>query len=60
MATLDNKERLPLFITATCDFSVYDDPDQITAGEVLITNPNGERLPWSRPQGWYFLRAIAS
>lgn len=41
MATLDNKERLPLFITATCDFSVYDDPDQITAGEVLITNPNG-------------------
>ena len=41
MAELSNSERLPLFITATCDFSVYDDPDEITAGEVLITNPNG-------------------
>ena len=41
MAELSNKERLPLFITATCDFSVYDDPDAVTAGEVLITNPNG-------------------
>ncbi|MEC8627536.1 MAG: type IX secretion system sortase PorU [Bacteroidota bacterium] len=41
MAELTNSERLPFFITATCDFSVYDDPDEITAGEVLITNPNG-------------------
>ena len=41
MAELTNSERLPLFITATCDFSVYDDPDEITAGEVLINNANG-------------------
>ena len=29
MAELSNKERLSLFITATCDF-VYDDPDAVT------------------------------
>ena len=60
MATLDNKERLPLFITATCDFSVYDDPDQITAGEVLITNPNGGAIALVTTSRSGFLRAIAS
>lgn len=38
---LDNIEHLPLFITATCDFSPYDDPDFHSAGENLITNPKG-------------------
>ena len=34
---LENKEKLPLFITATCDFSRYDLPDR-TAGEWLVVN----------------------
>ncbi|MEZ4978781.1 MAG: type IX secretion system sortase PorU [Chitinophagales bacterium] len=38
---LDNIEHLPLFITATCDFSPYDDPDFHSAGENLITNAKG-------------------
>jgi hypothetical protein len=37
---LQNKEKLPLFITATCEFSRYDLPDR-TAGEWLITNGKG-------------------
>lgn len=37
--TLQN-QYLPLFITATCDFSRYDLPDR-TAGEWLITNGKG-------------------
>jgi hypothetical protein len=38
---LDNENRLPLFITATCDFSPYDDVDFHSAGENLITNEKG-------------------
>lgn len=38
---LENKNHLPLFITATCDFSPYDDIDFHSAGENLITNKNG-------------------
>lgn len=38
---LKNGDKLPLFITATCDFSPYDDVDAHSAGEVLITNPAG-------------------
>ncbi|MGB1247641.1 MAG: type IX secretion system sortase PorU [Chitinophagales bacterium] len=41
MQQLDNKDNLPLFITATCDFAPYDGADFRSAGEVLITNPNG-------------------
>lgn len=37
---LKNIERLPLFITATCEFSRYDLPDR-TAGEWLVVNANG-------------------
>lgn len=37
---LENKEKLPLFITATCDFSRYDLPDR-TAGEWLVVNGKG-------------------
>ena len=39
--TLDNKDNLPLFITATCDFSPYDDAEFHSAGESLITNAEG-------------------
>ena len=37
---LENKEKLPLFITATCEFSRYDLPDR-TAGEWLVVNGKG-------------------
>lgn len=36
-----NGAKLPLFITVTCEFSRYDDPLRTSAGEHLITNPNG-------------------
>lgn len=38
---LENIDNLPLFITATCEFTRYDDPDRVSAGEYLIMNPNG-------------------
>lgn len=37
---LQNKEKLPLFVTATCEFSRYDLPDR-TAGEWLVVNGKG-------------------
>ena len=37
---LQNKEKLPLFITATCEFSRFDLPDR-TAGEWLVVNGKG-------------------
>ena len=36
-----NIRNLPLFITVTCDFSKFDDPTIVTAGEELITSPFG-------------------
>ncbi|MCX6223447.1 MAG: type IX secretion system sortase PorU [Bacteroidia bacterium] len=36
-----NPERLPLFITATCEFSRFDDPSLVSAGEWVILNPGG-------------------
>lgn len=37
-----NKNKLPLFITATCSFAPYDDPDiDKSAGEILILKPDG-------------------
>ncbi len=38
---LDNLNKLPLFITATCEFSMYDQPNIVTAGEHLLLNPTG-------------------
>ena len=38
---LDNIDRLPLFVTATCEFGRNDDPFRISAGELLVTNDNG-------------------
>ncbi|MFN8277708.1 MAG: type IX secretion system sortase PorU [Chitinophagales bacterium] len=38
---LSNREKLPFFITATCDFTAFDNPGFKTAGEFLYTNPNG-------------------
>ncbi len=32
---------MPLFLTATCQFSVYDNPAQLAAGEMVLLSPNG-------------------
>ena len=36
-----NKKRLPVFMTATCELSRYDDPEVESAGEMIVFNPNG-------------------
>ncbi len=36
-----NKHRLPVFITATCEFSRFDNPERFTAGEMIITRADG-------------------
>ena len=36
-----NINNLPVFVTATCEFTRYDDPTRVSAGEQLILNPNG-------------------
>lgn len=37
----ENKSNLPVFITATCEFSRYDDPLRTSAGEFVFLNPHG-------------------
>ncbi|MEA3479798.1 MAG: type IX secretion system sortase PorU [Bacteroidota bacterium] len=36
-----NYDKLPIFITATCEFSRYDDPERTSAGELVFLNPDG-------------------
>jgi len=36
-----NSNNLPLMVTATCEFSRFDDPDRTSAGEYCLLNPNG-------------------
>jgi hypothetical protein len=36
-----NKYRLPLFMTATCKFSCFDNPAKTSAGELVLLNPDG-------------------
>jgi hypothetical protein len=36
-----NLDRLPLFMTATCEFTRWDDPARTSAGEWVLLNPNG-------------------
>ena len=36
-----NNDKLAFWITATCEFTRLDNPSFISAGEYLITNPNG-------------------
>lgn len=36
-----NRFKMPLFITATCSFTAYDDPGFVSAGEEAFLNPNG-------------------
>ncbi len=50
-----NFNRMGLFFTATCEFSRFDDPQHISAGELVFLNPQGgaaamittTRLAWS-------------
>lgn len=37
----DNMNKLPLFITATCEFTRFDDPSRTSAGELCMLNPKG-------------------
>lgn len=55
--SLNNFNKLPLFITATCEFSRYDDPARTSAGELCLLNAKGgaialfttSRLAYSGP-----------
>ncbi|MCF8277429.1 MAG: type IX secretion system sortase PorU [Flavobacteriales bacterium] len=52
-----NLSDLAVFVTATCEFTRYDDPSRISAGELVHLNPNGggialfttSRLVYSAP-----------
>ncbi|MHC1708585.1 MAG: type IX secretion system sortase PorU [Bacteroidales bacterium] len=36
-----NKWDLPVFVTATCEFSRFDDPERVSAGEYVFLNKEG-------------------
>ena len=36
-----NFDRMPVFLTATCEFSRFDDPGRTSAGELVFLNPLG-------------------
>jgi hypothetical protein len=36
-----NINKLPMFMTATCEFSRYDNPGMKSAGEIMFLSPNG-------------------
>ncbi|MCW2117826.1 type IX secretion system sortase PorU [Flavobacterium sp. 7A] len=38
---LSNQYKYPLFVTITCDFSRFDNPNKPTAGEFVYWNPKG-------------------
>ncbi|WP_430931757.1 type IX secretion system sortase PorU [Saccharicrinis sp. 156] len=41
ISTWNNIDKLALFVTATCEFSRYDDKDYTSAGEEVFLNPLG-------------------
>ncbi|MEQ6120791.1 type IX secretion system sortase PorU [Reichenbachiella sp. MALMAid0571] len=41
ISELKNRSKLPFFITATCEFGNYDNPDRVSGGEKTLLNPNG-------------------
>lgn len=55
-----NFQRLPVFMTATCEFSRFDDHDRTSAGEYVLLNPDGggislfttTRLVYATPNEW--------
>jgi hypothetical protein len=38
LQALTNQNRLTFFVTGTCDLSTYDNPDQTSAGEAVLTD----------------------
>lgn len=36
-----NRHSMPLFLTATCEFTRFDDPERTSAGEFVLINPDG-------------------
>ncbi|HNW77033.1 MAG TPA: type IX secretion system sortase PorU, partial [Bacteroidales bacterium] len=36
-----NYDKMPVFVTATCEFSRYDDPERVSAGELTFLNAHG-------------------
>lgn len=36
-----NPYGMPLFVTATCEFSRFDEAERLSAGELVLLNPNG-------------------
>jgi hypothetical protein len=40
LSSWENVQRLPLLITATCDFAPFDDPGQFSLGEELLVGRN--------------------
>lgn len=41
VSEFENKDRLPLFVTATCEFGRHDNPKAISGAEYLLLNPKG-------------------
>jgi len=41
IAAWKNKNELPVFVTATCEFSRFDNPERFSAGEMVILHPDG-------------------
>jgi hypothetical protein len=39
--SFNNNNTLPLFITVTCEYSRFDNPNRVTAGELTFLNPEG-------------------
>lgn len=37
----ENFDQMPVFVTATCEFSRFDNPEFESAGELVFLNPNG-------------------
>lgn len=38
---MKNIDNLPLMVSATCEFTKYDDPSRVSAGELMALNPKG-------------------
>ncbi len=52
ISKLENYQKLPLFVTATCEFGRHDDPKIVSGAEYLLLNPRGGAiglLTTSRP-----------
>ncbi len=41
ISDMKNRNKLPLFMTATCEFSRFDNPENVSAGERLLLQPEG-------------------